>query len=666
MSFRGRLWLFFALIVIVPMIALAIVLFSLTASSETGKADAAVAQGVRTAFVVHDGEARQVRDDARRVAADPALRRALVDDRIADARARIAELVGGDVEAIEIRSPSGRLLGRAGPTSAVAPQGATIEREDGQPLAVLRVFGTRASDLNDRISALSGLAGTIYRGGRTLDTTLSDAPARSAHGELSEPSALESADGSEYRARIERIEQPGGPPLEMAVLQSADAISDRIMRNRIIIGALLVAFLVLALASAWVIGRALTGQIDEFLAAAKRLARGDFRRPVPIHGKDEFAQLGREFNSMSDQLAGKMEEVERKRGELEETIRRVGEALATGLDRQGVMELAVKQAVDACEAESGRALTLDTAIFNGYDAGAERPDLEEALEAAERAAFAISREVGAELLDALDGEATQPSPERRRAVASEAGGTYALTVVLRHVVGPPEYLGALSIARHGRPFNRTEAELLEYLAGQAVVSIENANLHETVERQAVTDELTGLANVRAFWTVLGRELERSSRFDSSVGLVMIDIDDFKQVNDRYGHQRGDEVLSQVADVLRRLSRDIDVPARYGGEELAVVLPETDLGGAVLLAERMREAIEIMQVPGARGSDLLQVTASFGVAAAPDNGDLGEALVAAADEALYRAKRAGKNRVEVALPAGDPAEMVEPEPSTRPR
>ena len=666
MSFRARLWLFFALIVIVPMIALAMVLFSLTASSETGKADAGVAQGVRTAFAIHDAESRQVRDDASRVAADPALRRALVENRVADASARIVELVGGDVEAIEIRSPSGRLLGRAGPPGAVAAQGATIERENGEPVAVLRVFGTSASQLNDRVSAVSGLEGTIYRDGRTLDATVSDPPPRTAHGELSEPSTVESGNGDEYRGRIERIEEPGGSPIEMAVLQPADALADRITRNRIIIGALLVAFLILALCGAWVIGRALAGQIDEFLAAAKRLARGDFRRPVPIHGDDEFAQLGREFNSMSEQLAGKMEEVERKRGELEETIRRVGEALATGLDRQGVMELAVKQAVDACEAESGRALTLDTAIFNGFEAGTRRADLEDALEAAERAAFAISPEVGAELLDALDGESTQPLPERRRAVASEARGTYALTVVLRHVVGPPEYLGALSIARRGRAFDRTEAELLEYLAGQAVVSIENANLHETVERQAVTDELTGLANVRAFWAILGRELERSRRFGSSLGLVMIDIDDFKQVNDRYGHQQGDEVLAHVADVLRRLSRDIDAPARYGGEELAVILPETALDGAALLAERMRDAVESTFVPGARGSGGVQVTASFGVAAAPDHGVEGEALVAAADEALYRAKRAGKNRVEVALHTGEQAEMGEPEPSSPPR
>jgi diguanylate cyclase (GGDEF)-like protein len=666
MSFRGRLWLFFALIVIVPMIALAVVLFALTASSETGKADAGVAQGVRTAVVVHDSESRQMRDDARRVAADPALRRALARNRIADVRARIRELLDGQVEAIEVRAPSGEVLARAGSASVVAPQGAAVDREGGEPVAVVRVFGTLASELGNRISALTGLETTVFRGGRTLDTTLRDAPARSAHGEPSEPEGVESESGTEYRARIETIREPGGPPIEVAVLQPADALGDRIARNRLIIGVLLAAFIALALASAWVIGRSLTGQIGEFLAAARRLARGDFRQPVPIHGNDEFAQLGHEFNSMSDQLADKMEEVERKRGELEETIRRVGEALATGLDRQGVMELAVKQAVDACEAEVGRALTLDTSVFNGYGAGTQRADLEEALEASERAAFAISPEVGAELLAALDGEATKPMHERRRAVPSEAGGTHALTVVLRHVVGPPEYLGALSIARRGRPFDRTEAELLEYLAGQAVVSIENANLHETVERQAVTDELTGLANVRAFWSILARELERSRRFAGSLGLVMLDIDDFKQINDLYGHQQGDEVLAQVADVLRTLSRDIDAPARYGGEELAVILPETGLEGAVLLAERMREAITGIQVRGARGGGSLQVTASFGVAAAPESAFDREGLVAVADAALYRAKRAGKNRVEAAVPSGEPAPMGEPEPSTRPR
>jgi diguanylate cyclase (GGDEF)-like protein len=208
----------------------------------------------------------------------------------------------------------------------------------------------------------------------------------------------------------------------------------------------------------------------------------------------------------------------------------------------------------------------------------------------------------------------------------------------------PEYLGVLSIARRGREFSREEEELLEYLAGQAIVSIENASLHATVERQAVTDELTGLANARAFRSILDREIERSRRFQTPLGLVMADLDNFKQVNDRHGHPQGDEVLASVAAVLRDLSRDIDAPARYGGEELAVVLPQTDAEGAALLAERMREAVERLRVPRVTGRGSLRVTASFGVASMPESASDREKLVAAADAALYRAKRGGKNRV----------------------
>ena len=179
-----------------------------------------------------------------------------------------------------------------------------------------------------------------------------------------------------------------------------------------------------------------------------------------------------------------------------------------------------------------------------------------------------------------------------------------------------------------------------------------------MERQA-TDELTGLANIRAFASIVERELERSRRFDTPLALVMVDIDDFKDVNDSYGHQQGDEVLAQVAGVLRKLSRELDAPARYGGEELAVVLPQTDAAGAELLAQRMREAVQALEVPRIGGRGTLSVTASFGVASVPESARDRGGLIAAADAALYRAKRAGKNRVERA-----PAAVAEP--SSRPR
>ena len=162
----------------------------------------------------------------------------------------------------------------------------------------------------------------------------------------------------------------------------------------------------------------------------------------------------------------------------------------------------------------------------------------------------------------------------------------------------------ITIARRGAPFDDSERELFAYLAGQAAVSIENADLHETVQRQAVTDELTGLSNLRHFHDSLAGEIERSRRFNQPVGLVMLDIDDFKAVNDTYGHQQGDIVLSKVARVLRELSRDIDEPARYGGEEMAVILPQTDLDGAELAAERMRQAIEALEIERIDGDEPL--------------------------------------------------------------
>jgi len=125
---------------------------------------------------------------------------------------------------------------------------------------------------------------------------------------------------------------------------------------------------------------------------------------------------------------------------------------------------------------------------------------------------------------------------------------------------------------------------------------------------------------------------------------MLDIDNFKQVNDTYGHLQGDLVLQEVARVLRQSSREIDEPARYGGEEMAVALPQTDLEGAYQFAERVRHAVETLEMPLLTGDGSLKVTASFGVAslATAEHADKAS-LVAAADGALYEAKRTGKNR-----------------------
>jgi diguanylate cyclase (GGDEF)-like protein len=247
----------------------------------------------------------------------------------------------------------------------------------------------------------------------------------------------------------------------------------------------------------------------------------------------------------------------------------------------------------------------------------------------------------------LEPEDGQPLPQRRPSTAQlELVHGMALPMRARIAGGSDiDFVGVISIARRGQAFTDQERDLFAYLAGQATLSIENVDLHETVQQQAVTDELTGLFNVRQFHSRLDGEIDRAERFGTPLSLVMLDIDKFKSVNDTYGHQQGDRVLVEVARVLRRLSRDVDLPARYGGEEMAVVLPQTDLAGAELSAERMRAALEGMQIQRLDGGGLLPITASFGVASFPSQAADKTALIAAADAALYRAKRGGRNRVE---------------------
>ena len=171
-----------------------------------------------------------------------------------------------------------------------------------------------------------------------------------------------------------------------------------------------------------------------------------------------------------------------------------------------------------------------------------------------------------------------------------------------------------------------------------------------VVSQAATDSLTGLANRWRFDEELALEWRRAERVGDSLALILLDLDNFKSVNDGYGHPVGDEVLRQITEILAGNIRHVDLAARYGGEEFAVIVPEADLEGAVNLAERLRVALEQHEIefPGGKRR---AVTASFGAAV---KGDLprAEELIAAADEALYESKRAGKNQVSPRLAGPD--------------
>ena len=183
-------------------------------------------------------------------------------------------------------------------------------------------------------------------------------------------------------------------------------------------------------------------------------------------------------------------------------------------------------------------------------------------------------------------------------------------------------------------------------------------------RQAQTDALTSLANRRALDERLDDEVDHAKRLGTNVAFVIADIDDFKSINDSYGHQTGDEVLRRVARTFAEAVRELDLPGRYGGEEIALVLPGTNLTGARALAEKIRKSLEDLPLATPEGTPL-QVTASFGAACFPAQSSV-EDLVAAADAALYEAKRTGKNRVVTATarrkPRGRTAAADAPAPA----
>jgi diguanylate cyclase (GGDEF)-like protein len=366
-----------------------------------------------------------------------------------------------------------------------------------------------------------------------------------------------------------------------------DAAADAAQRN--VIGALL-ASLVLFSIAAYLLGRSVVGTLRRLAGAADAIAGGTLHQRVDVQGNDEFAQLGRAFNRMAAELEQRMRELEMERVRVNDALARFGEALTATHDAGQLVRIVVESAVEATGAFGGVVLGPDgeLARSGNPDAGQER--------------YALPLRVG----------------------TSDFG----------------------MLVLSGPSFDASQVDAAMSLTGQVAVALENARLHAIVEHQALVDSLTGLANRRSLEEKLRAELARSARFDESMCLVLADLDNFKLVNDRYGHAVGDEVLKEFAAVLAETVRESDAAGRWGGEEFALVLSGTDLSGGLRLAERARTALEARTVLLPDGSRLA-VTASFGVAAFPDVPER-DLLLEAADSALYEAKRAGKNQVAGSL------------------
>jgi diguanylate cyclase (GGDEF)-like protein len=621
MSFRTRLTSFFVLIVVIPMAAVGFLVFRLIDDSQSGKADARASAVAGTAASVYVNASTQASMRARAVAGDLALTppaKLEAQTRALAAQVGLARVTVtvGTVKEVDL-----------GDHTAIAPGIAVVRAARSRPARTV-VASTLTADELARDLAGAGIEVVVRSGGTTLASTLPAAAGRplpSSRGTIT-------IGHTSYQVATETFPGFDKSLVAVSILSNAQVTGGSIGADRLLAGIFIAGFLILAFFFSLLSSRALHGQLGRFLDAARRLAGGDFSSSVPTSGRDEFALLGEEFNNMSRQLERRLAELEQERARVRQSIRRIGEAFASGLDRHALLELALQTAMDATEADRGR------------------------VSARQSADDVLTETVHVGRLAGLEGTIYDAE---RRALTTDGvgegslGDAHLATVALGPIIpGGPTH-GLITVCRDGRRFTEDDLELLRSLASQATLAMANVNLHFDVQRQAITDDLTGLASHGHFQDLLGAEMEEVRRYQYPVGLIMLDIDNFKSVNDVHGHQQGDLVLRCVADALRETSRDVDVAARYGGEEMALILPHTDLEGAFEMAERARMAIAAMEIPLLEGEGSLRVTTSVGAASSVEGNK--DDLIAAADAALYAAKREGKNRTVRAEP--DTANVV---------
>ena len=250
------------------------------------------------------------------------------------------------------------------------------------------------------------------------------------------------------------------------------------------------------------------------------------------------------------------------------------------------------------------------------------------------------------LLDWLEREATPfmgPAGEWRLPFPDRLFERQGGSLLCVPLVAKERQLGLLVALREyvREAFSADDLKILTVLANQTAIALENADLYERLRREALTDGLTGILNYRSFMRALRSELRRAQRYSGIFAFVMADVDHLKKYNERFGHLAGSQVLVQVARLLVRGCRSTDIVGKYGGDEFALILPQTDADGAQTVSERIRRVIAQHRFQHLQPGE---VTCSFGVAVYPTDGNDVYALIRQADDVLFHAKRSGRNIV----------------------
>jgi diguanylate cyclase (GGDEF)-like protein len=583
-SFKFKLVVYFLLLSLLPIAAAFWGFSSVAGQSETRRVDARLQAGLRAALAAYQEKVDAAQATAQTLAKNRAFQ---IDLQSQNFHALVADLR---------EAPNVYVVAAGGGFHVGRPPGFSAQRQvavfSRQGFAgTITVSVPFDSSLVDAVSKRSGLGGAdtlvLVRGSKIVASSFPQVtgqlPLAAGRTETLNVS------GNRFRTLVgPPVGEVGGVHFAVLSPQSLIDAANASSRDRLLLG--LLASLLLVAFVAYVEGRSIVRTLRGLAEAAHAIARGSLTERVPVRGKDEFALLGTAFNDMANQLQARLDELEDERGRLRDAITRFGEALAASNDVDQLLKVIVEAAVEATGATGASLDVAGNSVVSGDPS-----------ESGERLELPIS-------------------------AGRESYGTLVLV---------------------GESFTDEQRMTASSLASHAAIALENARLHRIVERQALVDGLTGIANRRQCEEALTAEISRSDRLGATLTLVLADLDDFKAINDAHGHATGDDVLREFAAVLRATVRDSDLAGRWGGEEFMLLLPGADAVGAAQLADRVRASLAERSFLGSEGT-VVSVTCSFGVAQhAPGTDD--RELFAAADRALYRAKREGKNRVELDAP-----------------
>jgi diguanylate cyclase (GGDEF)-like protein len=643
-SLRRRLWLVLGGLFLVPLAVGALVLLLVVPDARNDRVNA----DVDSAAVAVRAE---LTDECRNVGL--AARVGALESVVSKPETAAGNLVSrGDVDYAAVLDGSGAAVATAGALpgnpapaqvracSADRSTGAALIAErvgivdPAHPGRVVVVAKRLDRELLDEARARSGTSGAVVLldGKQVVVSTLEPSTTRSLVRDTHGQTGRVQLDGW-----LARVDPPARDTPWTVVVAAQDSRGSRTgLFLLILLAAATVAGLLVTL-----VARGLSQPYTDIADAAERVARGDLDADITPATDREAGRLGSAFNQMTGELRRSMAALERSREDLRDSLERIGDTLTSTHDLDGLLQVVLETAVVTLQGKAGVVLHLsaDRLQLVGehglHDAGLPAP-----------AAVSPGTGVLGRVVSTGDGVRGRigSGPPELAAVATEPGRGDVLAVPIRsmgNVIG----VIALYDRLDGRPFDAADEDALRTLAGQASIAVDNVHLHHEAQRLSTTDPLTGLWNFRYLSMSLAREIERSTRFDRPLAVLMLDLDHFKLVNDVHGHARGDSVLRELAHRVQEQIREVDTFARYGGEEFVVVLPETTVEGAAQLADRICQAVR-REPFLSDGEPPLDITVSVGGAAFPEQGSTPATLMRSADRALYVAKGEGRDRWHV--------------------